>query len=50
MKSVTVKDKGKVLIKVIHRKCGRYDVIYDKRLAHLDIDVRNDNNCKVYVK
>ena len=50
MKSVTIKDNGKLVFKVIRRKCGRYELTYDERLAHLDIEIRDDDNCKVYVK
>ena len=52
MKSVTIKDKKrKLLIKVIYKKNGEYELIQTSELANLvDIDVRDNNNCKVNFK
>lgn len=50
MKSVTIKDKGKILIKVIHRKNGEIELLRQENLLHLDIEVRDDTNKKVYFR
>jgi hypothetical protein len=48
MKSVTIKDRyGNLLLKVIHRKAGKYDLFRDEALADIDVDVRDDRGCKV---
>ena len=48
MKSVTIKDPAeKLLIKIIHRKSGVYEIIQAESLANLIVDVRDDQNCKV---
>jgi len=50
MKSVTIRDKGKILIKVIHRKNGEIELLRQENLLHLDIEVRDDTNKKVYFR
>uniref|UniRef100_A0A6M3LSI9 Uncharacterized protein n=1 Tax=viral metagenome TaxID=1070528 RepID=A0A6M3LSI9_9ZZZZ len=47
MKSVTIKQNGEVLIKIIHRKNGVIDLIKRPDLAKLEIDVRDDRNYKI---
>lgn len=50
MKSVTVKDRyGKIIIKVIHRKNGRYEIITAKTVhdSGATIEVRDDEGHKV---
>jgi hypothetical protein len=50
MKSVTVKDPNGILIlKVIHRKSGKIEVIYRGVLSGYCIDIRDDDNKKVYI-
>lgn len=47
MKSVIIKDgNGNILIKIIHRKNGEYELIQIGNVA-LDIDVRDEKGCKV---
>lgn len=47
MKSVTIKDnEGRLLVKIIHRKNGEYELIQICNVA-LDIDVRDEKGCKV---
>lgn len=50
MKSVTIKDKGKILIKVIHRNNGEIELLRQENLLHLDIEVRDNANKKVYFR
>ena len=49
MKSVTIRNKqGEILVKVIHRKSGGYDLISTPEIARdCDIEVRADDNSKV---
>ena len=49
MKSVTIRDKqGKILVKIIHRKNGQYDLIKTPEIDRdCDIEVRADDNSKV---
>jgi hypothetical protein len=49
MKSITIRHRGKIVFKVIHRKSGRYDIIRDKDFADPDveIEIRDERNCKV---
>lgn len=49
IKSVTVKDQyGKVLIKVIYRKNGKYETEITKELHNrILIEIRDENNAKV---
>ena len=50
MKSVTIRDKkGKLLIKVLHRKDGCYDILKLNSLEEIDIEIRDDKNCKVFI-
>jgi len=50
MKSVTIKDPNGVLIlKVIHRKNGEIEVIYNGVLEKYCFDIRDDDNKKVYI-
>ena len=49
MKSVTIRDKrGEILVKVIHRKNGKYDLIKTPEIDRdCDIEVGADDNSKV---
>jgi len=49
MKSVTIRNKqGKILVKIIHRKSGVYDLIKTPEIDRdCDIEVRADDNSKV---
>lgn len=49
MKSITVKDKwGNLLIKVIHRKNGEYELVKHPDIQNdFAVEVRDDKNCKV---
>ena len=48
MKSVTIKDsRGNILIKVIHRKNGEYELMKICGGDKLNIDVRDTQGCKV---
>lgn len=50
MKSVIIKDcNGNILIKIIHRKNGAYELIKmgGDSMAKLDIEVRATNGCRV---
>lgn len=49
MKSVTIKDlDGRLLIKVIEKKDGSYELIQAKEYDEfITIEVRDDKNCKV---
>ena len=48
MKSVIIRDKkGEILIKIIHRKNGIFDITRRSDLVNADIEVRDDNNRKV---
>ena len=50
MKSVTIKDKyGMEILKVIHRKSGEYELIMHTLYKDLIVDVRDDNNKKVWL-
>ena len=48
MKSVTIKQRGVLLIKIIHRKNGKIEITKHKGLADIDIDVRDDTGHKIY--
>jgi hypothetical protein len=49
VKSVTIKDdKGVIILKVLHRKGGFYDIIKRHDFSG-DIDIRDDDNCKVTI-
>ena len=51
IKSITIKDKkGYLLLKVISRKNGKYEIIVDANLHDLEIDVRNERMEKVMFK
>jgi len=50
MKSVTIWQRGKLLIKVIQRKSG-YEIETTKAVENdpgIEIEVRDDRNCKVH--
>uniref|UniRef100_A0A6M3J2W9 Uncharacterized protein n=1 Tax=viral metagenome TaxID=1070528 RepID=A0A6M3J2W9_9ZZZZ len=49
MKSVTIRDnRGEVVIKVIHRKNGKYEIIVTPDINRdCDIEVRADDGSKV---
>ena len=50
MKSVTIWQRGKLLIKVIQRKSG-YEIETTKAIENdlgIEIEVRDDRNCKVH--
>ena len=49
MKSVTIRNKqGEILVKVIHRKSGVYDLISTPEIARdCEIEARADDNSKV---
>lgn len=48
MKSVTIRNNdSEILVKIIHRKNGAYDLIRRLGLAALDIEVRDDKGYKV---
>ena len=48
IKSITIKDvRDKLLIKIIARKNGTYDMIRDATLKDLEIEVRNEKNEKI---
>ena len=48
IKSIIIKDKnGRLILKVICRKSGEYEVIKDISVHGLDIEVRNEKNEKV---
>ena len=49
MKSVTIRNKqGEILVKVIHRKSGGYDLISTPEIARdCEIEVRADDGSKV---
>jgi hypothetical protein len=50
MKSVTIKDKkGNLLIKVLHRKNGVYDILKEPSLDDIEIEIRDDSNSKVRI-
>lgn len=50
MKSVTIRDdKGMILIKVLERKNGTYDILQETRCLHLKIEIRDDKNQKVSI-
>ena len=51
MKSITIKDtrKGEILIKLIHRKSGKYDLIVrDDIKGQVEITARGDDGCLVW--
>lgn len=48
MKSITIRNKsGEVLIKILHKKSGEYELIKRSTLADTDVEVRDDQNHKV---
>ena len=48
IKSITIKDASdKVLLKIIARKNGTYDMIRAVTLKDLEIEVRNEKNEKI---
>ena len=48
MKSITIRSKsGRVLLKILHRKSGQYDLIKDSTLEDIEVEVRDDQGCKV---
>ena len=48
IKSIIIKDvRDKLLIKIIARKNGTYDMIRDVALKDLEIEVRNEKNEKI---
>lgn len=48
MKSVTIKDKlGNFLIKILHRKDGMIVMTREGLAIDYDIEIRDDENCKV---
>ena len=48
MKSVTIRDQtGRILIKVIHRKSGAYEVLKAPDLQTINLEVRDNDNHKV---
>lgn len=48
LKSVTIKNqRGKLLIKILHRKNGEIEVTRISDYESLDIEVRDDDGCKV---
>jgi len=48
IKSITIEDTdGKLLLKIIARKNGRYDMIREVTLKDLLVEVRNDKNEKI---
>ena len=50
MKSVTIKDlTGKILIKIIHRKSGRYDVEKYGVVTKIVVEIRDENGRKTLV-
>lgn len=51
MKSVTIKDRnGILLIKILQKKNGEYEYLRSNDLIGVVVDVRNDNNEKVWFK
>lgn len=47
IKSVIIKDNGRLLLKIKALKNGEYEIIKDSNLQYLTIDVRNEKNEKV---
>jgi len=48
IKSITIKDiRDKLLIKIIARKNGTYDMIREVTLKDLMVEVRNEKNEKI---
>jgi ribosomal protein L25 (general stress protein Ctc) len=49
MKSVTIKDsKGKILVKVLHRKNGEIDAILHTSIQdRISVDIRDNDNYKI---
>lgn len=49
MKSVTIRDKktGEVYLKVMRHKDGHYTIDQNYNISQVDIEVRDENNCKV---
>ena len=51
MKSITIKDtlKGEILIKLVHRKSGNFDLIVrDDIQGQVEITARDDKGCLVW--
>ena len=49
MKSVTIKDKnGTIIFKVIQHKNGKYEMIREKNLCNISVEVRDERNMLVY--
>lgn len=47
MKSVTIKRGKTLILKVLHRKDGKYELLKSAELSDISIDVRDDKGCKV---
>lgn len=48
IKSVKIKDKYGVLVKIIYRKSGIYEMLKRPTLpSDIKVEVRDDKNCKV---
>lgn len=51
IKSVTIKDdRGALLIKVLHRKSGEYEVLRHASCANVSVEIRDDKNRKVLLE
>lgn len=48
MKAVTIRNKsGEILVKIVHRKSGEYELIKHSTLTDVDIEVRDQKNRKI---
>ena len=51
MKSITIKKPdGTLIMKVLHQKNGQFELELIREAEHWIIEVRDDNNKKVYMK
>uniref|UniRef100_A0A6M3L410 Uncharacterized protein n=1 Tax=viral metagenome TaxID=1070528 RepID=A0A6M3L410_9ZZZZ len=48
LKSVTIKQRGVLLLKIIRRKSGKHEIVRHRGLADIDIDVRDDGGQKIH--
>lgn len=48
MKSVTLRtEQGEVLLKILHKKSGEYNLIKHSTLQDIEVEVRDEQNHKV---